>query len=303
MARIEVTPGGLTCSRIVYGTWRLLDAAADAEPGPLSARLQQCVDLGITTIDTAEIYGLYRVEAAIGAALARDKGLRAKVEIVTKAGIYIPHDMQPDRRVSFYNASGARLIESAEQSLRLMGIEYIDLLLVHRPDWLTSVDDTADGLNRLLKDGKIRAAGVSNYTVHQFEALNARVDQPLVTNQVEFNLLHMDPMFDGVTDQCQRHRIPLMAWSPLAGGRLLHTDDDAAVRVQQLAAQLSPKYGNATVDQLAYAWLLAHPSRPMPIVGSNKIERVASAARAAEIVLEREDWYALWSAAQGRRIP
>ena len=265
--------------------------------------LQQCVDLGITTIDTAEIYGLYRVEAAIGAALARDKGLRAKVEIVTKAGIYIPHDMQPDRRVSFYNASGARLIESTEQSLRLMGIEYIDLLLVHRPDWLTSVDDTADGLNRLLKDGKIRAAGVSNYTVHQFEALNARVDQPLVTNQVEFNLLHMDPMFDGVTDQCQRHRIPLMAWSPLAGGRLLHTDDDAAVRVQQLAAQLSPKYGNATVDQLAYAWLLAHPSRPMPIVGSNKIERVASAARAAEIELEREDWYALWSAAQGRRIP
>jgi predicted oxidoreductase len=301
--RLHVTPHGPSFSRLAYGTWRLLDDAIGAAPSPLCERLQQCAAMGLTTIDTAEIYGHYRVEQVLGLALARDRTLRAKLEIVTKAGIYIPSATAPERKVSFYDASGARLVRSAEQSLQLMGIDHIDLLLVHRPDWLTSVDDTAEGLNRLLKDGKIRAAGVSNYNVHQFEALNARLDQPLVTNQIEFSLLRMDPMVDGIMDQCQRHRISPMAWSPLAGGRLLRSDDEAAIRVQQLAAELAPKYGGATVDQLAYAWILAHPSKPMPIVGSNKIERVARAALAADIVLEREDWYAMWTAAQGRRIP
>lgn len=287
----------------MYGTWRLLDDAAAAAPASLLERLQRCADLGVTTIDTAEIYGLYLVERAIGAALALDPSLRSKLEIVTKAGIYVPNAFHPERTTSFYNANAARLVKSTEKSLRLMGIDHIDLLLVHRPDWFTSADETAEGLNRLIKDGKIRAAGVSNYNVHQFELLNSRMDRPLVTNQIEFSLLHMDPIFDGTADQCQRHRVNPMAWSPLGQGRLMRTDDAAAVRVQATCAQLAAKYGDATVDQLAYAWIMAHPSRPLPIVGSNKIARVESALRAAEIVLEREDWYALWTAAQGRNIP
>ena len=173
----------------------------------------------------------------------------------------------------------------------------------HRPDWLTSADDTAEGLNRLLRDGKIRSAGVSNYSVHQFETLNARMEQPLVTNQVEFSLLHMDPIFDGTADQCQRLRISPMAWSPLAQGRLVRVGDKAGERVQRLAAELSAKYGEATVDQIAFAWLLAHPSKPLPIIGTNRVERIEQAARSTAITLEREDWYALWTAAQGRRIP
>jgi len=303
IGRTRISAQGPECSALVYGTWRLLDDAAGAEPAALVERFHQLIDLGVTTIDTAEIYGRYMVERAIGAALALDKGLRAKLEIVTKAGIYVPNAFHPERKVAFYNASAARLIKSAEKSLRLMGIDHIDVLLVHRPDWLTDADDTADGLNRLLRDGKIRSAGVSNYSVHQYELLSTRVDAPLVTNQIQFSLLHMDPMFDGTADQCQRHRVRPMAWSPLAQGRLLRDDNEAAVRVQQLCAELSPKYGDATVDQLAYAWIMAHPSRPLPVLGSNKIERVLSAARATDIVLEREDWYALWTAAQGRRIP
>jgi predicted oxidoreductase len=139
--------------------------------------------------------------------------------------------------------------------------------------------------------------------VHQFETLQSRLDQPLVTNQIEFSLLRMDPMFDGTLDQCQRLRISPMAWSPLAGGRLFRDDDEAAARVRACCAELSPKYGGASVDVLALAWLLAHPSRPTAVLGTNQVERVASAVRATEIRLEREDWYALWTAAQGRRIP
>ena len=301
--RIQLAASGLNCSRLAYGTWRLLDDAAGAAPAPLLARFKRCVDLGITTIDTAEIYGGYHVEETIGAALKLDPAFRSKIEIVTKAGIYVPNAHHPERRTAFFNASAARLVKSAEKSLRMLGTDYLDLLLVHRPDWLTAADDTAEGLNRLLRDGKIRSAGVSNYNVHQFETLNARMEQPLATNQVEFSLLHMDPIFDGTADQCQRLGVPLMAWSPLGQGRIMRSDDEAGARIQQAAAEMAPKYGNATVDQLAFAWLLAHPSRPMPIIGSNKMERIEHVARSTEIVLEREDWYALWTAAQGRRIP
>jgi aryl-alcohol dehydrogenase-like predicted oxidoreductase len=168
------------------------------------SRFKACADLGITTLDTAEIYGGYLVEEAIGGALKLDPAFRSKIEIVTKCGIYVPCEFHPDRKVAHYNVTAARIIKSAEKSLRFMGIDHIDLLLVHRPDWLTSADETAEGLNKLLKDGKIRSAGVSNYNVHQFDLLNSRMDQPLVTNQIEFSLLHMDPIYDGTADQCQR---------------------------------------------------------------------------------------------------
>ncbi len=254
-------------------------------------------------MDTAEIYGKYQVEEAIGAALALDKGLRSRLEIVTKGGIYVPNPFHPDRKVSYYDARGERLIKSAEKSLRFLGTDRIDLLLVHRPDWLTHVDETAEGLNRLIKDGKIRAAGVSNYSVHQFEALNSRMDQPLATNQVEFSLLHMDPMYDGVFDECQRMKVVPMAWSPLAGGRLFRENDEAGQRVRQLAAEMGQRHGGATVDQLALAWVMAHPSQPLTILGTNRVDRIEAAAKAADVALTREDWYALWTAAQGRRIP
>ena len=301
--RHRLAAHGPEFSRLAYGTWRLLNDATPPTPQSVLARLQRCADLGITTLDTAEIYGKYQVEEALGAALALDKGLRRRLELVTKAGIYVPNAFHPARKVSYYDATGARLIKSLEKSLRFLGVDHVELLLVHRPDWLTHPDETAEGLNRLLKDGKIRSAGVSNYNVHQFDALNARMDQPLVTNQVEFSLLRMDPIFDGVLDQCRRLGVSPMAWSPLGGGRLVRTDDEAGARVQQAVAEIAERHGGATVDQVAYAWIMAHPSRPMPIIGSNQVERIERAAKAATIQLTREDWYALWTAARGKRIP
>jgi predicted oxidoreductase len=303
ITRLPLAPEGPIFSHLIYGTWRILDDAATANSGDLLKRLHKCLELGITTLDTAEIYGLYKVEEFIGETLKKESGLRQKLEIVTKCGIYVPCDFHPERKTAFYNADAARIVKSAEKSLRLMGIDHIDLLLVHRPDWLTSADETAAGLNKLLKDGKIRAAGVSNYNVHQFDLLNARMDQPLVTNQIEFSLLHMDPIFDGTADQCQRHRIHPMAWSPLGKGLLMDETNPAAARIQAKCAELSPKYGGATVDQLAYAWILAHPSRPLPIIGTNKLERLIATAQSADIRLDREDWYALWTAANGHGIP
>lgn len=299
--RSKIAPHGPEFSRVVYGTWRILDDGSSVQD--INRRLHRCVELGMTTIDTAEIYGLYEVETVLGKALALSPGLRDQLEIVTKAGIYVPNKYHPERQTAFYNATAERLVKSVEKSLRFLGTDHVELFLVHRPDWLTSADDTAAGLNQLLRDGKIRSAGVSNYNVHQFELLNSRMEQPLVTNQVEFHLLRMNPIYDGTFDQCQQQRILPMAWSPLASGRLFDSTNEAAMRIAVTAASMSGKYNDATVEQLAYAWIMAHPSQAFPVIGTNKSERIKSAAEAASIKLEREDWYALWVAAQGHNIP
>lgn len=301
--RLPIAPDGPSFSRLVYGTWRFLDDPQTANPDDLLKRLYACLDLGITTLDTAEIYGLYKVEEFIGETFKKDPGLKSRFEIVTKSGIYVPCEFHPDRKVAHYNTTAARIVKSAEKSLRFLGVDHLDLLLVHRPDWLTSADETAEGLNKLLKEGKILSAGVSNYNVHQFDLLNSRMDKPLVTNQVEFSLLHMDPIYDGTADQCQKLRIKPMAWSPLAKGALMDPAEPASARLHAKAQELSEKYGGASLDQLAYAWIMAHPSQPLPIIGTNKLDRLTATAKAADIRLDREDWYGLWEAAQGRKIP
>ncbi len=301
MQRIKLATHGPECSRMVTGTWRMLDTQPTAQE--VNRRLRTCLELGITTIDTAEIYGLYEVERLLGEALALSPGLRDKLELVTKAGIYVPCSYHPERRTAFYDASGARLVKSLEKSLRFLRTDHVELFLVHRPDWLTRADDTAAGLNALFRAGKIRAAGVSNYSASQFDLLNSYLEQPLVTNQIEFHLLHPEPIHDGTLAQCEKLGVLPMAWSPLAGGRILNSNDPAAMRLATVAKGMSARYNSATLEQLAYAWILAHPSHPLPIIGTNKVERLRSAAHADAIVLEREDWYALWEAAQGRPIP
>jgi len=301
MQRVKLTKNGPEFSRMVYGTWRLLATQPTAQE--INRRLNVCLELGITTIDTAEIYGLYEVEKALGEALALSPGLRDKLEIVTKAGIYVPCAYHPERHTAHYNATGARLVKSLDKSLRLLGTDRIDLFLVHRPDWLTRADDTASGLNQLLRVGKIGAAGVSNYSVSQFDLLNTCMEQPLATNQIEFNLFHMAPITDGTLHQCEKLGVLPMAWSPLDGGRLFDPENHAAKSLSAVALRMSKRYGDATLEQLAYAWIMAHPSCPLPVIGTNRIERIQSAAQADAILLGREDWYALWEAAQGHKVP
>ena len=303
MTRLRLHDASPEFSTLAFGTWRLLDDPSSATPAGLLALLKVCLDCDITTIDTAEIYGGYRVEELVGAALALDAGVKARMEIITKAGIYVPNSYHPDRRFAHYNASAARLVKSAEKSLRLLGVETLDCLLVHRPDWIASIGDTAAGLNQLIKDGKIRSAGVSNYSAGQWAALSSRMDHPLVTNQVEFHPFHMAPIHDGVFDQCQEKSLKPMAWSPMAGGRIFSESDPDAKRLRAACQEMAPRYGGATVDQLVLAWIMAHPAQPMPVLGTTKAERVRSAAASVKILLTKEDWYGLWEAAKGHRIP
>lgn len=302
MTRLRLHAASPEFSALAFGTWRILDDPATSTPEGLLSLLRVCLDQGITTIDTAEIYGGYRVEQAVGAALALDPGVKQRMEIITKAGIYIPNSFHPDRRFAHYNATAGRLLKSAEKSLRWLGVETLDCLLVHRPDWTASIDDTAAGLNQLMKEGKIRSAGVSNYSASQFAALSSRMDQPLVTNQVEFHPFHMEPILNGVFDQCQEKRVKPMAWSPMAGGRIF-SEEPEAVRLRSACAGMSDRYYGAGVDQLVLAWIMAHPSGPLPVLGTTKAERVRAASGSVDLPLTKEDWYGLWEAAKGHRIP
>jgi predicted oxidoreductase len=301
MKRQKISANGPVLSRMVYGTWRILDTNPSVQE--INRRIHDCLSVGITTIDTAEIYGLYQVEEQLGAALALSPGLRGKIEIVTKAGIYVPCSRHPEWKTAHYNATAKQLRASLETSLRLLGTDHVDLFLVHRPDWLTRAEDTATGLNELLSSGRILSAGVSNYSPSQFELLNSHMDQPLVTNQIEFHLLHSGPICDGTLNQCEMQKVLPMAWSPLAGGRIFDSGNPGAVRLAAVASEMSVRYGGANLEQLAYAWILAHPSGPLPVIGTNQRERLESAAKAVEIELQREDWFALWEAAHGHKIP
>jgi len=289
-------------SPLALGSWRLLNDPTTATPAGALALIRTALNHGIDTIDTAEIYGGYGVEAHLGEALRLDPGVRSRVRIVTKAGIYIPHPGAPLRKVAHYNASAAQLVASAEASLLKLGVERLELFLVHRPDWFTAHAETAEVLKRLLISGKVGSVGVSNYNTAQWDALSACLGQPPATNQVQFSPFHLEPLFDGSFDRCQQAGVRPMAWSPTGGGKLFNGTHEEAVRVRGVLESLAGKYG-AGVDTLCHAWVLAHPSKPISVLGTNKPERVIAASRAAGIAMEREDWFAVAEAARGARIP
>ena len=249
--------------------------------------MQAYLELGITTIDTAEIYGLYEVERALGEALALSPGFHNGLEIVTKAGIYVPCKYHADRHTAHYDASGPRIVKSLEKSLRFLGTDHLELFLVHRPDWLTPpMTRPVVSINCC---GKARSGPRACRTTGpaQFDLLNSLMERPLATDQVEFHLLHMDPIYDGTLTQCEKAGILPDGLEPFGGRTLLRfVNEDLTSGLPRSPRTWLVRYGGASLEQLAYAWILAHPSRPLPIIGTNRIERMrGSPAAAVEIVL------------------
>lgn len=309
MQRVSLSPEGPEVSRIAWGAWRLAKnpRLSDGSAGGIRA-LREFVDLliehGITTVDHADIYGGYRSEAIFGRILGERPTLREHLQIVTKCGIRSSSAARSDVRVGHYDTSSEHITASVESSLKKLAVETIDLLLVHRPDPLMDPDETAGALTRLRDSGKIRFAGVSNHSPSQFELLQSRLDFPLVTNQIELSALHHAPFTDGTLDHSQTRRIRPMAWSPLAGGRLLGgADEEAALRVRDALQSVARRYPGSSSDQIALAWLLRHPSGPVPILGTGKPDRLVSAVGALDVDLDRQSWFEIYVAALGHPVP
>jgi len=291
----------MTFSALAWGAWRLLDAAHLRGPQDLLRLIESFLELGITTVDHADIYGGYACEAVFGAALARDPGLRARMEIVTKCDIAAPAPARPANRIKHYDTSAGYIIAAAEASLGNLGIEQIDVLLLHRPDPLMDADDVAEAFTRLRADGKVRHFGVSNFTPCQFDLLQSRLDAPLVTNQVECSVLAGDAISDGTLDQMQRLRRVPMLWSPL--GRLFTDEDDQIRRVRAALAAVARRTAIVDLATVATAWLFRLPSNPVVISGSMQTVHLASMAAATELVLERQDWFQIYEALRDEPVP
>lgn len=297
MERIALAPG-VELSRIVYGMWRLADDP-DTTPGHIRAKVESCLEQGVTSTDHADIYGDYVAEGLFGRMLRQAPGLRGRIEIVTKCDIIAPVGPYSDARVKYYDTSAVHIEKSLERSLRALSTDRVDLLLIHRPDPLMAHWETGAVLDRLVQAGKVRSVGVSNFKPHDFSLLQSAMKNPLVTNQIELSLLASKGLVDGDVAFLQQHGIPVMAWSPLGGGRLF--DGDNRALVERLSALGQPHGVDASA--VAIAWLLFHPARILPVIGTNSSRRIARMADALKYPMDRETWFELYQIAMGREVP
>ena len=276
------------------GCWRLTGSDDDN-----IATVTTAVDLGITLIDNADVYGLDwggthfgACEEALGRVFAAVPGLRDRVVLATKGGIIpgVPYD-----------SSGDHLIAACEASLRRMNVDTIDLYQVHRPDMVTHPEEVAAAFTSLRTRGLVKEFGVSNYTVPQTLALNGFLDSGLATTQPQFSAAHLEPLRDGTLDLCMEAAITPMAWSPLAGGRLA-TGEGVPAELLTVLDELAARE-NVTRSAIAIAFVLAHPSKPIAILGSTQPERLQELAKATAVQLSRTDWYRIVQASEGVPLP
>ena len=296
MDRVSIT-SSLDFSRIVYGLWRLGDDENTA-PDHVRTKIAACLDQGITTMDQADIYGGYMAEEILGNAL-RGSDLRNKIEIVTKCDIVAPVGRYANARVKYYDTSRAHIMASVDHSLNLMGIDHIDLLLVHRPDPMMDHHETGAALDEVIASGKVRSVGVSNFRPWDWELLQSAMKNTLVTNQIELSVLAHHSFTNGDVAFHQKNATPMMAWSPLAGGNLFNGQNDAVTAALDAIA----RDRGVDVSAVAVAWLLAHPSKILPVMGTNNLSRISRLSDACDVKLDRQEWYEIYTAALGHEVP
>lgn len=314
----------LSVSRIAYGC---MNIGGRWDTAPLTkAEKTAAVDVvlaayeaGITLFDHADIYACGKSETAFAETWQRLPGLREKIVLQSKCGIRLegnPDPGDPDR----YDLSYTHIMASADGSLRRLQTDYLDILLLHRPDPLVQPEEIARAFAELHARGDVRYFGVSNHTAAQIDLLRRYVDQPLVINQVKLSLLHAPLIEEGIVasqestpsvpasgtlDYCRAHGMLVQAWSPLARGKLFAPPEDAPGqlhRAAELIARLA-KAKQTSQEAIVLAWLLRHPAPIQPVIGTTRPERVRAACLADGIELTREEWYALFAAARGAPVP
>lgn len=300
MKRIKLAEN-LEFSQIIHGLWRLADWNMSSED--LISFIEECMDLGITTFDHADIYGGYTCEEIFGKALSLKPELREKMQIVTKCGIKLKSSKFPNLKMNHYDTSKEHILMSVNSSLKNLQTDYIDLLLIHRPNPFMNPKEVAEAFNVLHKEGKVRHFGVSNFLPAQFNTLQAHLEMPLVTNQIEVSPMQLEHFEKGTIDLLQEKGIAPMIWSPLAGGQIFTSQSEKAVRVRTLLEEIAVEIEAKSIDEVMYAWLLAHPANMMPIVGSGKIERVQTAVGSTKLSMTAEQWLRIYVAGMGHPLP
>ncbi len=290
----------LEISRFVHGYWRLNDWNLGKDQ--CLNLIKETLAMGITTFDHADIYGSYTCEKLFGETLKLEPGLRKEIEIITKCGIVLKSPNRPLNNGHHYNTSKSHIIKSAEISLKNFGTDYIDLLLIHRPDPFMDPHEVAEAFSDLKKSGKVRNFGVSNFLPHQYQMLQSYMDEKLITNQVEISAWNLENMENGVLDFALEKRIKPMAWSPLGGGYIFKSNEEKALRLRKTLEEIKMELGAKKIDQVMYAWLLSHPGGIIPIIGSGNLGRVELACESIDYKLTRAQWFRIYDASRGREV-
>ncbi len=291
----------LELSRIVHGHWRLADwQLSDQE---LLRLTEETIALGVTTFDHADIYGNYSCEQIFGKTLALKKELRKGIQIVSKCGIKLLSEKYPERRVKHYDYGYNHIISSAENSLKNLGTDYLDILLLHRPSPFFNPEEVARAFSDLQKSGKVLHFGVSNFSIEQFEMLEAYTEVALVTNQVEISPFCLEHFENGNMEFFLKEKIKPMAWSPLAGGEIVAPTTEKGRRVHHALSEVANELNIEGIDKIIYSWLLKHPASIIPVVGSQKLERIRFAVEAFDIDMSLEQWFKIYIAAKGQELP
>ena len=283
-------------SRIISGAMTWGSWGKKLSKNEMIELMHHSIECGLTTFDHADIYGSYSTEGDFGAAFKDSKIKREDIQLITKCGIQMTRGR--NNKVNHYQYDKEYIIWSAEESLKKLNTDYLDLFLMHRPSPLMQPDEMAEAAQHLLQSGKIKQFGVSNFTTSQVAMLENAI--PVEGNQVEFSLTHHDPMYDGTFDDCITNKRMAMAWSPL--GSFFREDDEQGARIKAAMEPLKDKY-DADESQLLLAWILKHPAKVHPVIGTTNKKRMELAAKAVKIDLELQDWFALLVAAQGHDVP
>lgn len=287
---IKLHPEGPALSRLVAGAWRWHNVSADIVDRLINTSLDQ----GIASFDHADIYGDHGNEEIFGNILRKNPALRQKMQLVTKCGIKFSSSRRPATWVKHYDTSREHIAWSVENSLKMLGTDHVDLLLIHRPDPLLDPHEVAEAFSLLRKEGKVLHFGVSNFTPAQFRMLQKHLPFPLVTNQIEISLSHIDPFFNGDLDTLMEFNASPMAWSPLGGGKPMAVDERSLFNK-------AAKY-NASYSQLWLAWLMKHPSVIFPILGTTQPERIIEGAKSIDYNIDRQDWFDMLKWTTGKDV-
>ena len=289
MERVDLS-NSTNLSRIIYGMWRLVDDT-DTSIKHIDDKINSCLNQGITTFDQAAVYGSYTAEALFGKVIKANTSLRHKIEIVTKCGIVNPSDRYFNAAVSHYDTSRDHINDSVEASLKNMSTDYIDLLLIHRQNPFMDHNETGKALDDLVTSGKVREVGVSNFKPWDFNLLQSEMNTQLVTNQIELSLSTNDAFTNGDLAFHQEQATPVMAWSPLAGGKLMTDESSLGETLDKIAIR-----ENVDRAAVAVAWLLAHPAKICPVMGTNNLDRIAKISEALSFNMDLETWFELYTA-------
>lgn len=260
--------------------------------------IDQCLSIDINIFDHADIYGHYTTEADFGQAIKGKSSLRQQMKLITKCGINMLTPNRPAHSIKSYDTSAAHIRKSVENSLQNFHTDYIDTLLIHRPDLLLNTEEIAATINELKGAGKIKSFGVSNFNTHQVATLQKHIK--IEHHQVEISVTHMNAFDDGILDQCKTLGIEAQSWSPMGNG-IFTEDTEKNKRILATAKALSAKYETG-VNEILLAFLYIHPANIAPVIGTTQFERIISAKKAMEIQLTREDFYKLWQASAGHEV-